>query len=650
MFKSLAVSSTALLAVSNPALAQTLPDTDNEVVIVTGTRFESEAERLPAEVSVITRDELDLQAVETLPDALTGLPGVSVVQNGPAGALTSVFIRGANSKHTLALYDGIRLNDPASANGIFNFGSELVGDAGRIEVVRGPLSSLYGSDAIGGVINILPRIGGQGAFEPFASLSFGEFSTLRGLAGAAGTAGDLSYGLSAEALTTDGYDVIPDRMTTATGDPDGAEFAAFTANAEYALSGGFTLEALLRVREAETEFDGFSGGTSGFQRADDPDLKTTDDYTVWRTGLAWAAAGERLTSRLRGGQVLTGIDSYNNGAITDRYEGERSFAEWLTTWTPFVSGPVRDATLSGGVEFASVEIETDTAFNAPLSAEEDHLAGFLVGQAGLGPRLDVTASARIDDYEGFDTATTVNIGAVLGLAEINTRLNASIGTAFKAPTLFERFASSPFVTPNPDLQPEESTSWEVGFDTALPAFGQATGVEFGAAWFDSQIDDLVENVFDFTTFTGQNRNVGKAEISGYEAYAGISPFEGVQARLSYTYTDAVNADTGARLLRRAPHQWSASARWTPNELASLALDWVYVGERRDVTYDDDGFFVGSGNLIEAYQLVNLSGELRLRENLQLFGKVANLFDETYEQPAAFAGAPRAVTLGLRLTR
>lgn len=649
MIKSLAVSTTALLAASSAAFPQT-PDTDDDRVTVTGTRFESAPKRLPAEITVVDREAIELQAVQTLPDALAGLPGVSVVQGGPAGSLTSVFIRGANSKHTLALYDGIRLNDPSSANGIFNFGSELVGDAQRIELVRGPLSSLYGSDAIGGVVNILPRIGGDRAFEPFASVSAGEFSTWRGLAGAAGTSGRLSYSVSVEGLTTDGYDVVPDRMSTATGDRDGAEFAAFTANGEYALNESWTLEALLRVRAAETEFDTFSGGPTGFQRADDPDLKTTDDYTVWRTGLAWEGLEGTLTSRLRAGQVLTGIDSFDGAAITDTYEGERSFAEWLTTWSPPLSGTVRDVTLSGGIEAGSVAIETDTAFNAPLSVEEDHAGVFAVAQAGFGPRLDITASARVDDYEGFDTATTANIGAVFHLPEIATRLTGSVGTAFKAPTLFERFASSPFVTPNPDLDPEESTSWELGFDTALPAFGQARGVEFSAVYFDSEIDDLIENVFDFTSFTGQNRNVGRAGIDGYEAHAGLKLAEGFEARVTYTYTDAVNAVTGERPLRRAPHQWTASARWTPAERVRLALDYVHVGKRRDVSYDDGGFFSGVGTVIEDYALVNLSGELALREDVQIFGAVRNLLDETYEQPAAFAGAPRAVTVGLRLTR
>ncbi|TGY90598.1 TonB-dependent receptor [Marinicauda algicola] len=649
MFKCLAVSSTALLAASSAAFAQT-SETHGDVVVVTGTRFETSAERLPAEISVISREEIELEVVETLPDALAGLPGVSVVQNGPAGSLTSVFIRGANSKHTLALYDGIRLNDPSSANGIFNFGSELVGDAQRIELVRGPLSSLYGSDAIGGVVNILPRIGGETGFEPFASLSVGEFSTWRGLAGAAGTAGNLSYSLSAEGLTTDGYDVTPDRMATSTGDPDGAEFAAFTANGEYALNEAVTLEALLRVRQAETEFDTFSGGPTGFQRADDSDLKGEDAYTVWRTGLRWAGLGGRLTSRLRAGQVLNELDNFDGGALTDTYEGERSFAEWLNVWTPPGRGALVDPRISAGIAFENEDITTRTAFNAPLSVEEDHAGVFAVAQAGFGPRLDVTASARVDSYEGFDTATTGNVGAVVHLPELGTRLTGAVGTAFKAPTLFERFASSPFVTPNPDLQPEESTSWEIGFDTALAAFGRTDALAFGATWFDSEIDDLIENVFDFSTFTGQNRNVGKAEIEGYEAFAGVRPAEGFEARVSYTYTDAVNAVTGARLLRRAPHRWTASARWSPSERATLSLDYVFVGERRDVTYDDAGFFSGSGNLIDAYELVNLSGELALREDLELFGAVKNLLDETYEEPAAFAGTPRAVTIGLRLTR
>ncbi|WP_158272065.1 TonB-dependent receptor domain-containing protein [Marinicauda salina] len=634
-----------LLGASAPALAESADD----AVIVTGTRFETEAERLPASVSTVERADIELEAVATLSEALADLPGVTVAQSGPAGSLTSVFLRGANSKHTLALLDGIRLNDPASANGIFNFGSELVGDAARVEVVRGPLSSVYGSDAIGGAVNIIPRLGGETAFEPYAEIAVGEFSTVRGLVGAAGSTERARYGLTVEAMETDGYDVTPSRMSTATGDRDGAEFAVLTATGEYDLDGGVTLEGLVRLRSAESEVDTFSGGASGFQRADDPDLVNADDYAVWRMGAAWTSRDGGFTSRLRGGQVLNDLENRDGGVITDTYEGERTFAEWLNVWRPGASG-LRDPRVSFGAQYQREDIETDAAFAAPLSVVEEAWGGFVVGQAGLGDRVDLTASARVDDYENFGTETTADIGAVVHLPELRTRLVGSIGSAFKAPTLSERFASSAFITPNPDLEPEESVGWELGFATALPAFGAEDGVRFGATWFDQDIEDLIETEFDFTTFTGQNVNIGEAEIEGFEAFVAIAPSERLDVRVDYTFTDAINAVTGARLLRRPPHAWSASARWRPVERAALSLEYVFVGERRDVTYDDDGVFVASGAVIDAYELVNLSGTFDVTDRIEAFAAAKNVFDETWENPAAFAGAPRRVMVGLRYAR
>ena len=338
--------------------------------------------------------------------------------------------------------------------------------------MRAGWSSLYGSDAIGGVVNILPRLGGERAFEPFASVSVGEFDTLRGLAGASGSTGKLDYSVTLETLDSEGYDVVPERIATATGDPDGSDFTALTANARYALTGAISLEALVRTREASNEFDTFSGGPTGFQRGDDADLFSEDAYTVWRTGLAYKAGG--LTSRVRAGQVLNALESFNDGALTDTYEGARSFAEWLTRYEAANLGPFSTAVLSAGLEFENEDIVTDTAFNAPLSVAEDHAGVFAVAQAGLGARLDLLASARVDDYEGFDIATTGNIGAVVYVPEIATRFTLSYGSAFNAPTLSERFASSPFVTPNPDLEPEESTSVELEGDNVARVHGDLT--------------------------------------------------------------------------------------------------------------------------------------------------------------------------------
>ncbi len=612
-----------------------------DTITVTSIRTESAADRLPASVSIIDREEIELDGVATLADILKDQPGVATVQNGPAGSLTSVFIRGANSKHTLALYDGIRLNDPSTATGVFNFGADLLGDAGRIEIVRGPLSSLYGSDAIGGVVNILPRSAPDTGFQPFAEASVGEFNTVRALAGA-GYGGARARGvITAETFDSDGYDVTPARIATATGDPDGADVSAITANGEIDLTDSVRLEALIRRREAASQFDTFSGGPSGFQRADDPDLETRDDQTLWSLGLIGEAQNGALETRLRGGQVIYDLESLNGGAVTDIYEAERDFAQASLAWRPQDAGPVIDPLISAGLDWQDERIDTDTAFNNPLSASEDAVSLYAAVQAGLSEALTVTVSARHDDYEAFGGQTTGNIGAVYALPALSTRLRASYGTSFKAPTLSERFASSAFVTPNPDLEPEEGETVEIGFDTTLDA------IRFGAAWYDGEVENLIENVFDFTSFTGTNQNIGQADLSGWEAYAQWTPIDAVTLAADYTYTDTINADTGARLQRRPEHAWSARAVIRPSDFAAVTVRYNHVGERRDVTYDDAGFFIGSGEIIDGYQTVDLTGTLDLGEAAQLFVSATNLLDETYEQPAAFAGAPRAVTIGLR---
>ena len=635
------VSAAALAAmITQVGAARADTASPRDVIIVTAVRAEVEAERLPASVSIIDRDSIELTGAPTLADALRDEPGLAVVQGGPAGSLTSIFIRGANSKHTLALYDGIRLNDPSSATGVFNFGADTLGDAARVEIVRGPLSSLYGSDAVGGAINILPRRAPDSGVQPFAEASVGERDTRRGLIGL-GAAGDRARGvITVERFETAGFNVTPERMALAGSESDGGDAATLSANGSLDLTDNVALEALVRVREGQSEFDTFSGGLVSAQRADDADLRLNDDQALWSLGVTGAARGGALQARLRAGQVLYDLASFNNGLRTDVYEAERDFVQLTGAWRA-PSGALSDPVITYGLEYQDENIDTDTAFNNPLSVSEDAVSVFAAAQAGLSEALTVTGSVRFDDYEAFGGQTTANVGAVYAFAALNTRLRASYGTSFKAPTLSERFASSAFVTPNPDLEPEEGVMAEIGFDTTLEQ------IAFGAALYDGEIENLIENVFDFSTFTGVNQNIGKAELSGVEAYARWTPISAVTLSADYTYTDAVNADTGARLQRRPEHAASASARWRPNERAELSLRYAYTGERLDVIYDDAGFFVASGEPVDGFARVDVSGRYQLTEELQVFAAVTNLLDETYEQPAAFAGAPRTASLGVR---
>ncbi|MEQ8405657.1 MAG: TonB-dependent receptor [Oceanicaulis sp.] len=638
----LSVSAAALAAaIGQPAVSQSdQREADGDVLVVTAVRAATDVSRLPASVSVIDRDAIELTGAATLAEALRDEPGLAVVQSGPAGSLTSLFIRGANSKHTLALYDGVRLNDPSAATGVFNFGSDTLGDAERVEIVRGPLSSLYGSDAVGGVINIRPRTAPERGVQPFAEASLGDRDTVRGLAGL-GAGGDRARGVfTLERFETGGYNVTPARIANAGSEADGAASTTLSANGALDLNQAVSVEALVRLREMESEFDTFSGGSSGFLRADDDDLRLTDDQTLWSLGLVGQARGGGLTGRLRGGQVIYDIASFNDGARTDAYEGERDFVQLTGDWRP-QWGALRTALVSFGAEYQDEAIDTDTAFNVPLSVSEDAVSVFTAVQAGLSRRLTITASARYDDYEAFGGEATGNIGAVFALSALNTRLRASYGTSFKAPTLSERFASSAFVTPNPDLEPEAGAMGEIGFDTRLDT------VAFGAAWYEGEIENLIENVFDFATFTGTNVNIGEADLSGVEAYVRWTPAQALTLSADYTYTDALNADTGVRLLRRPEHAWAASAEWRPTPKAAVSLRYAYSGERLDVVYDDAGAFVAGGAPVEGFALVDLSGRYQLTGAWQVFAAATNLFDETYEQPAAFAGAPRTVSIGVR---
>ncbi|WP_421856735.1 TonB-dependent receptor domain-containing protein [Oceanicaulis sp.] len=640
--------SLAALAVALSAAPAFAEDQSEDTVVVTGVRAPSLLERLPATLDVIDRAELDLNTHITLVEALSATPGLAMVQSGPAGSTASVFVRGSNSKHILALYDGIRLNDVSASNGAFNFGSDLVGDAGRIELVRGPLSSLYGSDAVGGVVNILPRRAPESGSELYGEASVGAFNTYRALLGGGVREGRFNFAATAEYQESDGYDVTPDRISTSTGDPDPSQFSVLSANGGFALTEALSVEALIRHRESEVDFDTFSGGPTGFQRADDTDLRSEDSQSLWSLGLVYARPSNDFQSRLRAGRVEMSLDSFNNGAVTDEYAGERDFAQWSNVWTPDALSSLIDPVVSFGIEYQDETAKTDTAFNAPLSVSEDLWSAYAAVQAGLTARFDITGSIRFDDYEAFGDQTTYNLGAVYRLDALNTRLRASYGTSFKAPSLSERFSSSAFVSANPDLQPEEGETFEIGFDSALALAGREAALRFGAVWYDTEIKDLIEYVYDGALFIGQNRNVGEADLQGYEVFAQWSPVDQASVRVDYTYTDAQNATTGAQLLRRPEDSFAVTGTWRPIEIASLSATWRHVGERLDVTYDDSGFFTSSAGQTPSYETVDLTGTLDVYDRLQLVLGVRNLLDETYEPVSGFAGAPRAVTFGVRL--
>ncbi|MBL8531799.1 MAG: TonB-dependent receptor [Hyphomonadaceae bacterium] len=610
----------ALFAATSLAIAPA----SAEDLVVTATRTPAPLERLPARVDMIDRASIEARAIVTLPEAI----GAAAVQSGGAGQQTSAFLRGASSKHALALFDGVRLNDASTPNGQYDFGLDTLGGLDRVEVLRGPASAVYGSDAVGGVVNLIPRSGAATAFAPFAEAAHGAFDTSRVLAGAAGTAGALSYGLSGEWFDTEGYDLVPRRMATHTGDADGARITTLTAAAS-AQTGAFTFDLLGRWRESRTAFDTFSGGPFFDLRADDPNLQNEATQSLWRLGAA-AALSQALIARLSGGQVRSDRSESDGGVQTSAAESGRDFADLSLNYTHGA------ATLTGGLAFERNSIDTTPPFANPLSAGEEQLGAYLIGQFALSENITATAALRGDDYETFGTHTTYSLGVVADLAPL--RLYASYGTAFKAPSLSERFETSFFNIGNPDLRPEESHSWEVGADVRLIETWRV-----GASYYQTRIDDLI----DYSFAALRNINVGEAAIDGAEAYVALAPASWADVRVAYAWTDAANAVTGQPLARRPEHSWRFDLALAPVEQLTLALTWTYVGERNDVTYSDAGVFSSANGLVDSFSIGAIAATYHVTDHADLFVRVDNVTDETYEQPAAFAGTPRAWTIGVR---
>ena len=640
-----ALPAAAVRAQSQPGdnVAQLMPH-----IVITATRAETELERIPAQVTVIDREAIDRGGYQTVEEALRTVPGLSVVRLGGPGQQTSVFMRGANSDHVLVLVDGVPVNDPSGAGGAYNFGDDLVGDLERIEVVRGPVSSLYGSNAIGGVINMITRAPSRKKAEIFGQAAGGSHGTAQAQAGLRGRSDGFDYMVSAEHFRTDGINLSPSRIAGNIGEKDGSEVTTVTGKLGYNIGDAGRVDALMRYRRNEFDLDNVPN--------EEPNYTGENEHFLYKLGGEAYLFDGSLTSRLDIGQsrhdrsFTNRPDAASANLTDDSYESVRSFAELQNTYRIGDLGGLRDTVLVFGGSAARSTVETSTnsvsvwgPFTQSLDADSNDYALYTNLQARVSERIDVTAGLRYDVPDDYDNTLTYRIGAVVAVPEILTRFSGAVGTAYKAPTLYDRFGVDNYgYRGNTNLSPEESFSWEVGFETDLPVRGRAKAVSFGATYFRTKTDDLITNDFVQQTVV----NIGDASSEGVESFITLRPADWIETRLNYTWMQARNEDTGQMLLRRPRHQGSLSVDLKPMHDLSFGPELVYVGSRLDVAYDDAGSFLGNRRN-GSYTLVNLSGSYQLREDVSLFGKVYNLFDREYEPSNGFAGRGLTALVGVR---
>ncbi len=556
-----------------------------EPVVVTATRTEQPASDVLASVEIITGSNLIMRPAAELGDSLRFLPGVEVARSGGPGQQTSIFVRGTESNHVLVLMDGLRINPGTIGTAATqNIASEFVE---RVEVVKGPRSTLYGSDAIGGVINIITRRPDDGAS---VQAGYGSFGT-RSANFAAGFGGEQAGAtLAASWLDSEGF---PTRV----GDTEdrGYQNTSFTA-AAHAGVGAVTLGMRAWYASGTSEYSDF------FVLPVDQDfensaLALTADF----------APTEAWSSHL---MLAHAVDDLEQNQSADFLDTNRNTVDWQNDFALSERNIV-----TAGILWQDEEAEAES-FGTPYAADTTTTQFYLQDQATIGAHRFLLGAAYTD-HETFGGHATWNAEYGFALGEVGL-VTASAGTGFRAPDATDLFGFGG----NPGLDPEESQSLELSWRQAI---GEQHSVSLSV--FRNDIDELIEYVVtDPDTFDGENRNVAEARIEGLEAawrYEG----EAWAASTTATFQDPRDRTTDARLLRRARENYSValSRRFGAHE---IGIDVLYAGERRD-------FGFPSQTVLPAYWLANLQAKISLGERFTLVARAENLFDEDYELASGY---------------
>ncbi len=630
-----AIAATGLAVTAGLVVAQAAAAQDRLVeTVVTAARVQTPVQQTAGAVTVITADDIDAAGQRTIVEALREVPGLNIVQNGGAGTITSVFMRGANSNQTLVLINGIEVSDPSS-NGAFNFANLLTGNIERIEVVRGPLSTLYGSDAIGGVINVITRrpTGGTAVSARAEGGSFGTFNEAAGFTAGLGRT-DLAAHI--EYFDTEGISITPARLRPAASGEEEDGYQNLTGSLEITARTTEDLSLTAYVQRIESRLD-------TDVRAEDPNSSSVEDQLFAKLEARLSALGGDLTHSLAADYSAQDRfdydppDALSGSASTAISEGGKRKLRYQGTFFGFESH-----VLTWGAETEREIIDTQSTFSSGFASNTDEAtrtnAAFIQNQAAFGDSVFVSGAIRVDDSDRFGSQTTYRVAPVVLMQATGTKLSASLGTGFKAPTLFQLFGASSFLgfitfTGNPNLRPEESRSWEIGIEQAVLG-GRALA---GATYFNTVVDNLIVSTANFTTV--ENRN--EANLWGLEAFLAADLGANADLRVDYTFIRAEDGVTGRDLLRRPKHKASARLSTTPWEDVRLGVAATYIGRRLDV--DAVSF---ANKRTGAFTTVDAHGSYDVTPAVRAFARITNLFGERYEEPDGFNQPGRAAFIGL----
>jgi len=628
--KSLFLLSAAALAVPIAADAQTADGAQREVVvdevrevpIIVTAGAPQYYREIGQDVSIVTRETIEQRQAVQLSDLLATLPGISVTRNGGPGGFTGVRLRGAEGEQTLTIIDGVRVNDPSSPGGGFDFANLLAGGVDRIEVLRGPDSVPWGSQAIGGVINIVtaePR----GPLEAQAAAEYGSFNSVFANARIAASQGSVSGALTAGYLRTDGISAAANGS-----EPDGYRQAGATGRLDARLGGGFALHLRGYYAHSRIEQDGFPPPT--YQFADDGEYAKTQEVYGY-AGAESSLLDGRLINQLAVTLADVNRDNFDPSLGTAPSFFARGRSERYAYQGVFRA--IEQARLILGAEHEDSRMSEGSIFAPGVTNTYRTGVTSVYGEAIVTPvdAVTVTAGARHDQHRDYGSHWTFSANTAVRPIE-GTTLRASYAEGFKAPTLYQLFA--PFYGTR-TLVPETAQSYDVGVEQRI------TGtLRFSATWFHRDTHNQI--AFDLNSYT--YHNIAAARAKGLELSAEARAFDGLTLSANYTHlvpeNRSADANFGHDLQRRPRDMGSISADYRFDGGYWFGGTLLAVGD----SFDDPA----NSKRLAGYVLASVRAEAPIGKQLVVYGRVENLFDRSYQTVAGYGTPGRAVYAGIRL--
>ncbi len=636
----------ALLSIDTPARAETIQQLPE--LVVTADRTPEPIGNTGSAISVVNNATLQATNPGSLVDALRTVPGLDISESGGPGATANVRIRGANTGQTLVMIDGIRINDPTAASGDFDFAILGPSAIDHVEVLRGPQSALYGSDAIGGVINIITK-SGKGPAQFSARTEAGSYGTINSSAAVTGSQGPWTYAVTGGAGRSTGFSRYGYRIPALEAkypnlESDGYDRLGGSARVGYDAGEGFRFETGILSSYTRSDYDAATGAFP-----DTPSSATRLLNQVWSKATVDTFDGmwthslnvfeTRIDRSFNDISYKTNMLPKNTTSTVTDYTGNSVGAEYQSTlklgWAGSLVYGARTQHETADV-FLTKLLPTAVPRTPQVSATQDTNSLFALWQLPIGQRLNLTLGGRVDDVADVATFETWRATAAYNISETGTKLRASAGTGAKAPTLYQLNAP---IYGNSTLHPEQSFGYDAGVDQSL-FDGRVT---LSLTGFANRFSNLIDFVVDPAAFPlGHYVNVTRAETSGLELGADIILLPGfAKLNAAYTYLHAKDLSTNLTLQRRPSDVMRLALTLTPTAQWMIEPRITYVSKR----------FSGNNETspLDPYTRVDLYTEYKIDPTWKVFARGENIFNARYQEVLNFGTTGPALYGGLSAT-